>query len=178
MPEIPSELAIEPGYLAACQATARTPHEGRTAFLTWCFARACGWDLTRRTFTRSTWYRHLRICRKAGLPVPVKRRNKVVQHRLTNPSGWFGAPDWETLIAFLTEQPARLYELVGQRFRITQDWDSFYPAGTTGVVLWLQYREGSWRVECLLDGSPGGTEDLKLYRFLRSTSREVLDHAG
>jgi len=174
MPDKTACLTLHAGYLAACEQAAPSPKEGMTAFLTWCLAKVCGWDESRRKLSRSTWYRHVAICRQAGLPVP---EHSPCLHGFESGSGWFGTASWKELTACITREPARLYQLAGKPFEIVQGWDAFYPEGTTGVVLWLQYGNRGWQVEVMLDGSPGGNESLSLPRFLRRTQPvEAYEH--
>ncbi len=54
--------------LGACEDLAKTPRQGRLAFLTWCQGQAKGWPCARASVSRSSWFKHLGILRAAGAP--------------------------------------------------------------------------------------------------------------
>ena len=168
------DLATVLGYMEACERTAESSKEGMTAFRTWCLASVCGWDTTRLRLSQSTWYRHVAICRQAGLPVPARTPRL---RRLEFGSGWFGTTSGEELIVFISNQPGYIHQLANKGFQVVRTWDEFYPKGTKGRVLCLKYQTGGWYVECMLDGSPGGNESVTLHHFLHSTQPvEYLDY--
>lgn len=145
------------GLMLACEMAAETRAEGRLAWVTWVLGTRGSWNEARRSLSRSSWYRHLRILRKAGLKVPAE----------------LGQSD-ELPASFLGPYRARtatgaLLTLPGRPFRVLKPLDEWIVPGVTGKVDSVQFREGAWEVGVQLDGSPGGYEVLPLQTFVSST---------
>lgn len=63
--------------------TGRTENQGKAAYACWCVIQSQGWEAARDMYSKTTWYRHLQILRRAGLGdsdiaagnvVPLRRR--------------------------------------------------------------------------------------------------------
>jgi hypothetical protein len=148
---------LELAGLLACEMAAETRAEGRLAWVTWVLGRRSSWLEARRSVSRSSWYRHLRILRKAGLEVPEE----------------LGQSD-DLPASFLGPYRARtasgaLLTLPGRSFRVCKPLDEWIVPGVTGTVQAVQFRGGAWEVGVQLDGSPGGYEELPLGAFVSST---------
>ncbi len=151
-------------------AAAASPAGGLSAFRTWAIAQAEGWRAARLTVGRGTWYRHLGILKKLGLPVPYGRQNTTRSVDFVDGTGWFDVSDPLEVMARVSHDPALLLTLPGQSVRVVKIWDACYPVGTTGKVESIYFHENRWDVLVAMDGIPGGWEDLTLDNFFRCTA--------
>jgi len=148
-------LTVPPGpdVLAALRAVAPSEGLARAAACTWAAAQSLGWTSARVLRKKATWYHHLRLLHQAGLPVPLQSYGEKRPAAATNCN---------------TPTLADLYALVGCRFTVTDAWKpEFYPNGTTGTVLHLQFERGGWSFFVGFDGIPGGDDEVPIGRFLR-----------
>ena len=58
---------VSTDWVDKCIEVADTEGKGRAAARTWAVIQSIGWQAARESMPRSTWYRHLRILRDAGL---------------------------------------------------------------------------------------------------------------
>lgn len=79
-------------------ASAKTPGQGKGAYLAWCAIEAHGWQWARDTFPKSTWYRHLQVLRAAGLGDADISAGKVVSLR-RRPLALVPVQSWDDLRA-------------------------------------------------------------------------------
>jgi len=120
MAEALTSTLLAGGLLAACQEAAESPGIGVAAFRTWCVAQVSGWAEARRLVSRSNWFLHLRVLRAVGVLVPVgDAPGEAVP-------GWFGKTSMAEVGELLTQEPARLREVVGQGFRVVSSDLAFY----------------------------------------------------
>lgn len=149
--------APELASLMACEAAAETRAEGRLAWVTWLVGTRANWLDARRALSRSSWYRHLKIIRRAGLSVPAE-----LDVASDVPASFLGPYRARS-------GPGALLSLPGRRFRITRALDEWMLPGVTGSVRQVQFAREQWEVGVDLDGSPGGYEELSLGVFVSST---------
>lgn len=130
--------------MTALRAVAPTENKARDAFDTWSTVQLLGWPKARGLYHHVTWYRRLALLRRAGIGTPVR------------PYGKKGLQTANSREALTFSDCQRL---VGAPFAITDPWDrECYPAGTTGTVSAVLFRDGAWSFELAYDGSPGGHE--------------------
>lgn len=63
-------------------AVAKTPGQGKAAYLMWYSIKAMGWELAKENQTPSTWYRNLGILKNAGLKVTDIGNGKIIPFRV------------------------------------------------------------------------------------------------
>lgn len=150
---------------AVCEPGIRSAAQGVAAFHTYQLARSCGWDEARRLVKRSSWFRHKRILKAAGIVVPKGDGDAPRRQPGPAPSpAWFGASTATELALTLARSPALIATLVNHRFRVVRPWgvdgihinpeeDAEYvydldawPVGAQGVVCELRFDASSWRV--------------------------------
>lgn len=63
-------------------AVAKTPGQGKAAYLMWFSIKSMGWELAKENQTTSTWYRNLGILKAAGLKVTDIGNGKIIPFRV------------------------------------------------------------------------------------------------
>lgn len=63
-------------------AVAKTPGQGKAAYLMWYAIKSMGWELAKETQTTSTWYRNIKILKDAGLKVTDIGNVKIIPFRV------------------------------------------------------------------------------------------------
>jgi hypothetical protein len=147
-----SVVVSELDVLAACERVASDRYDAPgAAFVTWLVGQCEGWPVARKRVPKSTWYRHLRLLKKAGIEVPSRSRSK-------RPSA--------TGVRELNSG-AGLLRMVGMRVVLIAAFDRWHLAGTRGTVEQILFRDSEWLVGVQFDGSPGSYEELRVGRFAR-----------
>jgi hypothetical protein len=147
-----SAVVSELDVLAACERVASERTDAPVAaFVTWFVGQREGWPVARKRVPTSTWYRHLRLLKKAGIEVPAGSRSK-------RPAA--------TGVREL-DSGAGLRRMVGKRLVLLAAVDRWHLAGTCGTVVQILFRDSEWLVGVQFDGSPGSYEELRVGRFAR-----------
>lgn len=63
-------------------AVAKTPGQGKAAYVMWYLIKSKGWELAREDHTAPTWYRNLKILKDAGLKVTDIGNGKIIPFRV------------------------------------------------------------------------------------------------
>jgi hypothetical protein len=155
-----------PEALRACESVA-DPGAARQAAAAWEQATMHGWEAVRAALPRSTFFRHLRLLRRAGLPVPGTRAPGARPGTEVPPAPEFR--DAATDLAGWLHAAGGLLGLPGRRFRLVHDLAGGEPPGTPGTVYGVLFRDNRWRVSYELDAYPGLFEEIDLGRFARGT---------
>lgn len=79
-------------------ASAPSEGQGKAAYGCWCLIQREGWERAREMYSRSTWYRHLRILRAAGLRDGDISSGRVIPMRLRVIDAAL-VTSWEQLLA-------------------------------------------------------------------------------
>jgi hypothetical protein len=130
------------GLLHQCQQATGSEADGRAAFTTWALAQVLGWFNARGVISRSTYFRHLGLLRKAGVPVPASDPLNTSK-RLHPVNGWLSAATQDDLAARLTEDFTQVLPLVvaDTAFKLTQPSEHFrtWQVGDTGRIVALLF---------------------------------------
>lgn len=78
-----AELTRDEDVRSRIMAAAESEGQGRAAYGCWALIRAEGWERAREMHSRATWYRHLRVLRRAGLGDADIAAGRVVPLRRT-----------------------------------------------------------------------------------------------
>ena len=177
------------GIYLACIKAAQNQSHGKLAFLTWCTTQVLGWSEAKKLTSRSKWYRHLKIFRDAGLPIPTLGDLRTITPLTNPPELWFGTKTREQLIDLVSQNPSRIMLLPNTQFSVTDLWDTkkgwkiacsagcliadYWPVDTAGVVTGVLF-DGLWQVE--VEHNDASLDDevrwctIPLGEFLRRTA--------
>lgn len=140
------------GVLRACEQAADGQGDAPSAaFVTWLVGQHEGWPAARKRVSRTGWYRHLSLLKRAGVEVPVRSLAR-------------GAA--RTSVRELNSG-AGLLRMVGKRLQLIAAHDAWHPAGTYGTVVQVLFRNCEWLVGVQFDGVPGSYEEIDVGRFAR-----------
>lgn len=136
--------------LEAIERASSRRSEVSAAFVTWLVGQSSGLSAARNRLSTATWYRHLKLIKKAGLSIPGAATKSQKRSGISE-----------------LDSGAGLLRMIGKRFRLLHAFDEFAPFGTRGSVEQILFRDSKWLVGIQFDGSPGAYEELCVGKFAR-----------